>query len=249
MKTKYTLEEIKNRPSRTSHLYSLNEVLFNTWIGDRIIWLLANFTKITPNQVTMLGFGSILISAFMFFTNHLILGAIFFNLRWILDLVDGGLAEIKGKTSKFGAFLDPYTGIVGVGMCILALSYKQFDLTGNSAWFLVAFLILFLRSLHCWESPMVCTILRTSAFEKQGKDISHGRFTSRVYKFFAKHRLREPFSPPDLDFLMFVAFPVISVFTGFLLEMWIFTLGIMLLKVVFWFYFYSVTLINRGKKR
>lgn len=241
----YSIEEIENRPSRSSHLYSINEVLFNSYIANRIIFLLANFTKVTPNQVTLLGFCSVIIAAFMFLTNHLIFGAIFFNLRWILDLVDGGLAELKGKTSKFGAFLDPYTGIIGFSLCIFSMSFTQFNLTENTTWFWVAILILFFDMLHSWESPMVFTILGKTARKKQEEGaLSEKLKKSRIYRFLMRNRLREPLCRSDLRMFLFVVSPILSIFTGFLLEMWIFVLIIMFLKAIFWFYYYSMICLN-----
>jgi len=48
----------------------------------------------------------ILVSGFVLSQNHLIIGGIFLLLGGLLDGIDGELARVTNRTTKFGAFLD-----------------------------------------------------------------------------------------------------------------------------------------------
>lgn len=60
----------------------------------------------TPNQLTLGGCAINFIAGCLFATGHLFLGGIVMLLAGIGDMLDGPLARVSGKTSKFGAFLD-----------------------------------------------------------------------------------------------------------------------------------------------
>lgn len=242
---------IKRISSSHHGLASWNQRFGNNWIADRILWFIINFTNLTPNQITFIGLLSLLASAYFFLTNHLILGAIFFELRWIFDTIDGILARLKGSKSKFGAFWDNYVGNVGIFLCLFALIINQYNITKNPNWFLLGFLILFFRNLHSWESMKVLIILGSTARDlkesAKSKKTIIGSIISSTICLLSRYRLEDPFNLGDIDFLLFIIFPIISVFFGFLFEMWLLITIIMFLKAIFWFFYYSRLLINQDK--
>ncbi|MCM8775180.1 MAG: CDP-alcohol phosphatidyltransferase family protein, partial [Candidatus Omnitrophica bacterium] len=61
---------------------------------------------ITPTQLTFFGLGLALITGWIYATGNFILGGIFLILSGASDLLDGPLARISGRASKFGAFFD-----------------------------------------------------------------------------------------------------------------------------------------------
>ena len=66
---------------------------------------LANHTKATPNQITILSFLVALTSG-LFFYNHVLIGGLLAQISSILDGVDGDLAIFSRQTSSFGGFMD-----------------------------------------------------------------------------------------------------------------------------------------------
>lgn len=78
-------------------------------IAIPLTYLIANFTRLSANQITLisklLGF-----SSFYFFyqgtPKDLLIGALMFELSFILDCVDGKLARVTKTTSPTGAYLD-----------------------------------------------------------------------------------------------------------------------------------------------
>ncbi len=61
---------------------------------------------ISPNTLTIFGFATILVVAWVLSTGRLFLGGFLVLLTASLDFLDGALARATGRTTKFGAFLD-----------------------------------------------------------------------------------------------------------------------------------------------
>jgi CDP-diacylglycerol--glycerol-3-phosphate 3-phosphatidyltransferase len=61
---------------------------------------------LTPNMVTVLGFFLTLVAAGVLATGRLFLAGILLMVTLAFDAVDGTLARLMGRTTKFGAFLD-----------------------------------------------------------------------------------------------------------------------------------------------
>ncbi len=74
--------------------------ILNSW-ADAL-----NRRGITPNQVTSAGVALSFLAGFCFSNSALLVGAIFMALGGVCDAVDGPLARLSGKESKFGAFYD-----------------------------------------------------------------------------------------------------------------------------------------------
>ncbi len=79
-----------------------------TWYSRLLqpfLLLLAGF-GVTPTMLTISSLLLILVSGFVLSQNHLIIGGIFLLLGGLLDGIDGELARVTNRTTKFGAFLD-----------------------------------------------------------------------------------------------------------------------------------------------
>jgi CDP-diacylglycerol--glycerol-3-phosphate 3-phosphatidyltransferase len=63
-------------------------------------------TSLSPNVVTIIGFVLMVGVAVVLARGHLILGGLLIIAAAIFDAVDGTLARMIGRTSRFGAFLD-----------------------------------------------------------------------------------------------------------------------------------------------
>ena len=74
-------------------------------ISIRLTWLLVR-TPISANEVTILQCIFGLIGAVLFACSEYVLGAIFLQIGYILDLCDGEVARWKHQESKAGNYLD-----------------------------------------------------------------------------------------------------------------------------------------------
>ena len=85
-------------------------------------------TRVTPNALTTAGVSLCLAaSVLVFFENRnewlfYWAGAIVFVIGSVLDILDGALARVGGKTTPFGAFLDSTTDRVGEGAMLGAIA-------------------------------------------------------------------------------------------------------------------------------
>jgi len=86
-----------------------------------ITYYIANNTKITPNQITFLSAILSLIAGILFYNDYYILGAILFQIGYILDIVDGSLARVKNMQSRFGAFFDVFTDWLKAPLVLIIL--------------------------------------------------------------------------------------------------------------------------------
>src|SRR5215213_10377641 len=74
-------------------------------LAARIILPLANWTKVTPNQVSLASFvvGLLAAAAFWQGDHHaLVAGALLYHISFVLDCVDGKIARLKGTGSVSG---------------------------------------------------------------------------------------------------------------------------------------------------
>jgi len=85
-------------------------------------------TRVTPNALTVSGVTLCLVAAVLVPFEHrdellyYWLGAGVFVLGSILDVLDGALARVGGKSTVFGAFLDSTTDRVGEGAMLAAIA-------------------------------------------------------------------------------------------------------------------------------
>ena len=89
--------------------------------------------RLTPNTVTLMGFGLCLVAAYLVGSGWLLAGGIVFLLGGCLDLLDGALARLTGTVSHFGALLDSVFDRLGeaalfVGIAIYSLRAGFSDL-------------------------------------------------------------------------------------------------------------------------
>ena len=98
----------------------------------------------TPNGITLLGFAVCVVSACMVAYEWLVWGGVVFLAGGVLDLFDGALARLTGKTTAFGALLDSVFDrlgeaalFVGLGVYILRADVSD----DYRAYFLIALLL------------------------------------------------------------------------------------------------------------
>lgn len=77
----------------------------------------------TPTRVTLVAHGLGLVCASLFAAGWLVAAAILFEVRFVLDCVDGKLARLRGTSSNVGRFAD-YVGdmvVVSANFCAVAV--------------------------------------------------------------------------------------------------------------------------------
>ena len=103
---------------------------------------------LTPNAVTVLGFCITVAAASLVGADFLLAGGVVFLAGSSLDLMDGAMARVSGRVTRFGALLDSLMDRLGeaalfLGMAIYAL---RADLSDGRLLFFIVVLILALVS-------------------------------------------------------------------------------------------------------
>jgi len=116
------------------------DLIVNLKITKYLTYYIANYTKLTPNQITLISLIFAVFAGIAFLNQYYVAGAILYQISYIFDIVDGALARVTNQTSKFGAFLDVFTDWLKAPLLIIILLWdKQF--------FLIT--ILFLLFINC----------------------------------------------------------------------------------------------------
>lgn len=90
---------------------------------------LADHTRVTPNQMTILSFLVGLASG-LFFLNHPLIGGMLAQISSIIDGVDGDLAVLTGQTSSFGGFMDSVLDRYADAAILIGMTYHVFSKQG-----------------------------------------------------------------------------------------------------------------------
>ena len=61
---------------------------------------------LTPNQWTLLSFVPAFLSFYFLLMQNVLFAAVFFGVAGFFDLIDGSVARVTGRATKFGAYLD-----------------------------------------------------------------------------------------------------------------------------------------------
>jgi CDP-diacylglycerol--glycerol-3-phosphate 3-phosphatidyltransferase len=115
-------------------------------------------TRITPNQLTAAGVSLCAIAAVLvYFEDHgeilyFWLGAVFFIVGSVLDILDGALARAGGKGTPFGAFIDSTTDrmseafVLGAIALVFMRQGHEFALAATFAGVVGSFLVSYTRA-------------------------------------------------------------------------------------------------------
>jgi len=115
-----------------------------TWYGKllRPFLLLLARLGITPHMLTISSLLLMIMTGFLLSQNYMFIGAIFLLLGGLLDGIDGELARVTNRATKFGAFLDSICDHCGDFALSLGLLWKYLH-AGASTEVVLIFVALF----------------------------------------------------------------------------------------------------------
>ena len=140
----------------------------NFWQGVVLAPIVKLFLRlgISPDAVTLVGTLGVVAGALIFFPRgHLLAGVLFITAFVFSDLVDGQMARLSGRTSKFGAFWDSTLDRFGDAAIFGGLAL-YFAGPGDSY-------VLLCLSLYCLVMGSVTSYARARA-ESLGMDAKGG---------------------------------------------------------------------------
>lgn len=114
----------KKKPYFIGHHKEWSMILTDI-ISRPLAVLIARYTSISPNQISLISFSFILIAASFLLqggSKNILIGAIFAFLYNTFDLVDGMVARERKQTSVIGHWLDAMFGFVSFPILIITLT-------------------------------------------------------------------------------------------------------------------------------
>ena len=87
---------------------------------------------LTPNQWTLFSLIPALLTFYFLLKGSFVFAVIFFAVAAFIDIIDGAVARVQGKTTKKGAYLDTITDryvelIVFLGLFLIELPFVYFS--------------------------------------------------------------------------------------------------------------------------
>ena len=155
---RFTLQDVR----RT---YKSRDAWWTVFLTDPIagplVVVTANRTRITPNQLTVGALVLGVVSAALFWqagTWALVVGALLFQLSFVLDCMDGKIARLKGTGSILGSWLDYIFDRIRVFVCALALFGGQYRETGRPVFLVLAVVVVFLDMLRYMNAMQITKV-------------------------------------------------------------------------------------------
>ncbi len=240
---KYSLAQVKAAKGALQGFF--NRLLLEP-IFDRTTWLVANFTNLTANQLSFIGFVFGIVAAVAFFFQYFIWGAICYEIMNLFDTFDGRIARLKGQSSKWGQYVDWYLGFYMTFAMALGLTAGAYQKFGDVRIWLYGMILYFLLIIRFVEGNVVGFIAGGEA--KYKETVTKGETSSllaKIRSFFIKKGLREPFNMTDNQHILFFIIPV----TGWFYQLyWVLVAGIVF-HVGVWFFNYRNLLKGMDKEK
>lgn len=91
-----------------------------------LVYLMVNFTKITPNIISLLSVSFGICAAYFYATSSIYLGAISYFISYIFDATDGKVARITKTGKIYGAWMDICIDRVNLVIITTAIAYNSY---------------------------------------------------------------------------------------------------------------------------
>jgi phosphatidylglycerophosphate synthase len=191
-------------------------------IAGRVVWLLANFTRVHPLAVTAVSLLLKAATAVLFilsvsYTNLnpgiLYIAAVSFIFSFVLDCADGELARLTGKTTKVGRYLDrvgDFCGETAVLATFVYASAQYWNLMPN-----IIFAVLYWSGM-AWEITEWFRVRnQPAAASGVSREFKNGIIRT-VDDWFKKHRMGSHPSAVEGGVLAFGISPFFMLHPAFL---------------------------------
>jgi phosphatidylglycerophosphate synthase len=204
---KYKYKEVK----KTFHN---EEPWVNMFVFSQItipaVYLMVNYTKITPNQISLLSFIFGLSSAVFYGLGYVGFGASFYLVSYIFDATDGKIARLTGMGKVYGAWLDILIDRLNLMFISTAISYSTYNLTGDANYLVLNCIFIGLAFIG-FESRYNIVIFQLK--NNNGKSqvppvVNNGRYAKWRKKY---GLIKEPISLPEVFIFYFVVAPVFNI--------------------------------------
>lgn len=170
----------------------------------RLVRLVRPMSWVTPMRLTLTAHALGVLTAVLFATGHLLAAAVLYEVRFLLDCMDGKLARSRGTTSAVGGFLDFVGDYLVTAVNLAGIGLWLHWEAGSSAALAVAPPAMFLAHIAVrLSSEAQGTMRRVS-------DSMPGRYAS----WMSKRRLAPAPARIDIEHAVLFVLPVAAVISG-----------------------------------
>jgi phosphatidylglycerophosphate synthase len=156
---RYSFTKIR-KDSRSTYFAWVHLLIYYN-LSLPVVWVIANFTNLTPNNVTMIHFVIRLITVYPFYLGSpdaLRIGGILVLICTVIDVADGRLARLKNQMSPLGAYMDPMLDSIGDFLIMAALTYSQVVLTNDLSFMFLGMSFVFMNLFVSTENMHLALI-------------------------------------------------------------------------------------------
>lgn len=200
-------------------------IVFILPLARRLSLFFINRTNVTPNAITLVSFLLIPLAAIFFCVGthaSLALGALFFEINYLFDCVDGTVARVKKMGTPLGAFLDPILDRWRIVILTIALAYGQYLATGSIEVVYLSFLYLGLNNLILftrWAQEKALS--KMSGGSTFGVDLARSTADNGILAWWFRktedRNIMPYYHDIELDALIFVVGPLLNQVVLFLI--------------------------------
>jgi phosphatidylglycerophosphate synthase len=201
-----TLKQVRSKQALLSWWLALSVIP----VSSRIVLLICNRTRLSPNLITTCSVLFRLATASVFLQGEAlfyVVGSVLFYFAAVCDAMDGPVARLTGKTSEFGRYFDHISDLVGDFLILAALAFGRGMLFEP--------LVIGMLFMHVAESYM--SYLTNLAMGQREPVLLDESTSLPVVNIFLKYRqiffsrnLKSFLSFPDYTASTFILFPVLS---------------------------------------
>jgi len=241
MTIKFKLKDVDKKPNWIAPWFGF---IFYEPVSEFLTWVTANFTNLTPNQITYISFLTGLASAYCFLQGtyfYIIVGCIIFLFSYLLDWVDGRLARLKKVESNFGGYIDSMLDQFKFFIIVMFLVQGQYMIHKDILFFWFGSIFILLHLTH-WINEYEINTVR-SRFIKKGfvpnASIGNNKLHTihKIKLYFDSRRISIMPTFVESDTVAFFIFPLLmQIKIGLIIASVILVLDI-LAKAVYFFAF------------
>lgn len=162
----YSLDDVYATRKRRDSWWT---VYFVDPVACRAALLVANRTRLTPNQLTVLSLVLGMVSATFLAMDRLAAGAAMFYLSFMVDCLDGKIARLKGSGTPFGLWLDYLGDRIRVVFCAAGLAYGQYAITGDVGYVVMGAGVAVVDLLRYVNAPQMKRVRETVRAEAEAE--------------------------------------------------------------------------------
>lgn len=202
-------------------IQQVNDILqLKTWwaiwgvlpLANRMVLLIVNHTKISPNTISVFAFFLRIMSGISFLTGDWafnIVGAAFFYFAYVFDCVDGPVARLTNQSSEFGRYLDHSSDLIGdlfILCCLLSGQGQLFSI--------IAISMCLMHIFEAYISYLSGFIIKDKLSDTNNRTHEFSGILllyQRYRLFFFNKNIKSFLSFPDYEFFIFIIFPIFNI--------------------------------------